>query len=125
MENISIGTLQARRDALIKKLAKIGPVLQGTLSVRKVKCGNPNCRCAAGEPHEACILTKKVAGKTVTTHVPRDLRDEVMKWTQEYRRLKELTAEISELNDQIIRLHVPTSRAAARNQKNLPPTPSG
>jgi hypothetical protein len=116
MRNESIQTLTIRRQALLKRLADTGPLVQGSFCTRKIKCGKPGCRCAEGEPHEACVLTRKVRGKTVTTHVPRDLRDEVRTWAEEHRRVKALLKEISDLSERIIRIHVKTSRAVARNR---------
>lgn len=116
LRNESVNTLTMRRQALLKRLADVGPLVQGSLCTRKVKCGKPGCRCATGDPHEACVLTRKVRGKTVTVHVPRDLRDEVKTWAEEHKRVKALLKEISDLSERIIRIHVRTSRAAARNR---------
>jgi len=115
MKNYSTKTLEIRRQALLKQLADVGPFIQGSFCTRKVKCGKPGCRCSEGFPHEACVLTKKVRGKTKTTHVPRDLRDEVQAWADQYKRVKALMKEISDVSEQIIRIHVQTSRAVARN----------
>ncbi len=116
MKNESVKTLQIRRAALLKKLAQVGPLVQSSFCRRTIKCGKPGCRCAEGQPHEAYVLTRKVRGKTVTTHVPRDLRGEVESWAREHKRVKQLLKEISDLSDRIIRIHVRTSRAVARNR---------
>ena len=124
MRNESVGTLESRREALLKRLARVGPLVQGSYCTRKVRCGKAGCRCSRGESHEACVLTRKVRGRTVTTHVPRDLRSEVETWSREYRRVMKLLKDISALSERIIRMHVPTSRAVARNRGRLSPTPS-
>jgi hypothetical protein len=108
--------LEERRAALLKRLADVGPFVQASFYSRKIKCGKPGCRCAEGEPHEACVLTRKVRGKTNCTHVPRDLQDEVKAWADEHKRVKALMKQISDLSDEIIRIHVKTSRAAAQNR---------
>ncbi len=126
VKQISIKTLTTRRDALLKQLATLGPFIQGSFYRKRIKCGKPGCRCAQGETHDAYVLTNKVRGKTATTHVPRELCDEVQQWAQTYKRLKRLMKEISALNEQIIRIHVPASRAAGQNrkraQRSKPPT---
>jgi hypothetical protein len=124
MRNESIATLESRRQALLKRLAEVGPLVQGSYCTVKVKCGKPGCRCSRGEPHQACVLTRKVRGKTVTTHVPRDLRSEVEAWASQYRQVMTLIRDISALSERIIRMHVRTSRAAARNRARLSPTQS-
>jgi len=128
MRNESVKTLETRRSALLKRLAEIGPLVQGSYCTVKVKCGKPGCRCSRGEPHQACVLTRKVRGRTVTTHVPRDLRSEVEAWAQQYRQVMKLVKDISALSERIIRIHVQTSRAVTRNRGRLSPTrskPSG
>lgn len=115
-QKLSIGVLEARRDAKLKELARTGPVVQGSLSRIGVKCGNPNCKCARGEKHVSHILTRKFSGKTVSVYVPMDMVETVRKWVNEHRRVKQLLREVSKLNEQIIRAHVPTRRAKARNR---------
>ncbi len=112
---LSIGVLQARRDARLKELAGIGPVLEGSLARIGVRCGNPNCRCARGEKHTSHILKRQVRGRTQSLYVPVDRVEEARRWVDEYRRARKLLSEISELNRTILRAHVGTKRAKARN----------
>jgi len=113
---LSIGVLQARRDARLKELAGIGPVLEGSLARIGVRCGNPNCRCARGEKHPAYQVTKKVRGTTKTLYIPVDLVEEVRTWVREHRHAKQLLKEISTLSEKIVRARVPTRRARQRHQ---------
>lgn len=112
---LSIGVLQARRDARLRELAGVGPVLEGSLARIGVRCGNPNCRCARGEKHTSHILKRQVRGKTQSLYVPVDLVEEARRWVDEYRRARKLLSEVSELNRTILRAHVGTKRAKARN----------
>jgi hypothetical protein len=118
MQQVSTTTLEARRNALLKKLAEAGPFVQGSLCKVKIKCGKPRCKCAKGEHHEAYVLSKTVRGKTVTTHIPRDLLDEVKSWAEEQKRIKKLTREISDLSEQIIRIHVKERRSQSAKEDN-------
>ena len=52
----------------------------------------------------------KVAGITKAVYIPVDLEDEVRKWNEEYRRLKEIVGEISRTNKEIIRRYVSEKR---------------
>ena len=113
---LSIGVLEARRDAKLKELARVGPVLQGSLAEIAVTCGNPNCRCARGQKHRSHILKRQVRGKTQSLYVPVDMVQEARRWVEEYRRVKRLLADISELNRSILRAYVPTKRARAANR---------
>lgn len=114
-QKLSIGVLEKRRDAKIKQLAAVGPILRGSLAEIGVTCGNPNCRCARGRKHRSHILKRQVRGKTQSLYVPVDMLEEARGWVEEHRRVKRLLKEISELNRSIIKAYVPTKRARAAN----------
>lgn len=113
---LSVEVLKARRDARVKELASLGPMLQGSLAEIGVTCGNPNCRCARGEKHRSHIVTKKVRGKTKSLYIPVDMVEEVRTWIEEHRRAKRLMKEVSDLNEKIVRAHVGTKRAKRANR---------
>ena len=105
---------EARREAELRELRTLGPVVAASLCERRVRCGNPNCKSARGEKHSSWCLTFKQKGRTRTVHVPRALFQEVEQWTKEYRRAKQLLQQISYQSVQIIQRHVRERRAAAR-----------
>jgi hypothetical protein len=105
---------EVRRQAGLKELRTLGPVVAASLCERQIRCGNPNCKCAKGQKHVSWCLTYKQEGRTRTVHVPRAMFEEVEKWAKEYRRAKRLLREISYQSMQIIRRHVRDQRAAAR-----------
>lgn len=41
-------------------------MLPGTVSTFRRRCGKPNCRCAAGDPHESPALVFTEGGRTKT-----------------------------------------------------------
>jgi hypothetical protein len=123
----SVGTLEKRRDARLKSLASVGPFISASLSRVRTRCGNPSCRRASGERHVAHILTKKVKGKTVSAYVPKDLLTEAERWTREWKRLKKILSEVSELSERIVRVHGRSRRGALKNKSRaarIPPSPS-
>lgn len=105
---------EARRETGVKELRTLGPVVAASLCERKIRCGNPNCKCAQGKKHSSWCLTYKDKGRTRTVHVPRAMLEEVEQWAKEYRRAKLLLRKISYQSIQIIRRHVRERRAAAR-----------
>lgn len=118
--SLSLGVLTARRDALVQRLARAKPLLQGSLATVGVTCGNPDCRCARGQRHTKHLLTRKVRGKTKNCYVPVAMLTEVKAWTAEYRRVKHLIKAISALNEQLLRAVVPSRRARAVNRAAAP-----
>ncbi len=103
-----------RRDAYLRQLVSLGPMVAASLCRRENRCGNPDCRCARGEKHQAWCLTFKHEGKTQTVHVPRDMVKEVRQWVKEHKRAKQLMSKISYQSIRIIKQYVSHKRAAAR-----------
>jgi hypothetical protein len=81
-----------------------------------------------GEKHVSHILTKKVSGKTKSVYVPVEMVEEAQTWINEHRRVKKLMKEISDLNEQILKVYVKSKRARERNraavQRQSPPSQS-
>jgi hypothetical protein len=81
---------------LLAAIHKIGPFVEGSLTVTRKRCGNPRCRCATEGPiHETALLTWKEERKTRTRYVPLDSRKEVAQWVAEAKRLKRLMHDVS------------------------------
>ena len=112
---------EVRRDAKLKQLAACRPFVAASLCEVRRRCGNPNCKCARGEVHRAHVLTRKVNGRTETVHVPKGLLGEVKQWVREYRRIKRLIRETSDLSLEILRHHGRVSRAAAASKTKSRP----
>lgn len=109
----SVRMLEIRREAKRKQLAAIGPVVQGSLVAVKHK----TCK------HTAHLLTFPVKGKTKSVYVPLGMVEEVQQWSQNYRKVKTLLRESSNLSLALIHRHVPVKRAVARSAANHPPNP--
>jgi len=104
----------------LRRLAQLGPVLQGSLVSIRVRCGHPRCRCARGQPHRSYLLTTKVRGKTQSLYIPRDRLPEVRLWVQNYRRAKQLLQQISRASRQLLRATAPRRRQRASRGASAP-----
>src|SRR5437762_1614607 len=94
----------------LKRVVARTPLLAAsTVEVFRV-CGKLSCRCYRGQKHHAMQLTYKTRGQTRSVYVPVDFREEVRSWIEEYRRLKNLFAEISRLAMALVRSHVKQRR---------------
>jgi hypothetical protein len=93
-------------EGRLKQLAPDKPVLAASLALVNKRCGRASCSCHHGGPlHQAHHLSFKEGGKTRTVYVPKDLVPEVQSWVAEYRRLKRLMAEVSQLSLTLVRGH--------------------
>jgi hypothetical protein len=91
----------------LQQLVPTGPLVAASLNRVSKRCGQPSCSCHHGGPlHQAHHLAFRQAGKTRTVYVPQDLLEEVRVWVLEYRRIKTLIDEISQLTVALVRGHV-------------------
>jgi hypothetical protein len=89
-------TTSAQGKQILKRIRRINPFVQASLSISKKRCGNPRCRCAREGPiHQTALLTWKEGKRTHTLYVPMEFRQEVRKWVEEGKRLKRLMGEMS------------------------------
>jgi hypothetical protein len=107
----NIRWLTRRRDALLKRLRRAGPFVNGSLVLIARTCGNSaHCQCSRGKKHVNTYLSYAAKGKTKMVYIPVDLEKDARHWSAEYRQLKEVIAEISDLQKEIIRRHVQERR---------------
>jgi hypothetical protein len=112
--------LEAQRSVLLRQLRQAGPLIEGSIALVARKCGSSNCPCAQGVvTHQAMILCKKVAGRSVATYVPKDLWEQVRAWNAEHKKIKRVLKDLSAIGEQIIRNHVGEQREARRVRKSL------
>jgi len=97
--------LEAQVKQARRQIARRGPWIEGSLVSTARVCGKTNCAChRGGAKHPVLYLTGKLGGKTVSLYVPRKLEAEVRRWAENYKRLKQLTRQVSELQKEIVRL---------------------
>ena len=98
-------TLQTNQLKLLQKMAPLHPWIEGSLVSTSRFCGKKNCACHhGGLKHPVLYVTWKEKGKTVSLYIPRKLENDVRRWVQNYRKLKELIRKVSDIQKQIVRL---------------------
>ena len=105
--------IQRSLNARQKQLQAQGPVLAPSRVTARRTCGKPSCRCARGHKHLGHYLTWKEHGKTRSAYVPEALLPQVQQWLDEYRRLKRLLAEASQLSLALVQTHTTHQRRRA------------
>lgn len=107
----NIRWLTRRRDALLRRLGRQRPFIDGSVVLIARTCGNSaHCRCSRGRKHINTYLTYREAGKTRTLYIPVDLEKDVRRWSADYRAVKDLVREIGNVQKAIIRRHVQERR---------------
>ena len=104
--------LERKRKALMKKMAKIGPVIMASPSHLLVRCGNPICKCKKDPKarHPALHLSWSEKESHSTQYVPVGLKEEVLTWIENYWLLKEYIKEISLVSRQMVRIYVKSKK---------------
>jgi hypothetical protein len=107
-------TLQTR-EKLLGKLPVTGEIVRGALLERTVRHRSGCAKCARGEGHRVFVLTVSYAGgRTRQLSVRRERVDEVRRWLDNYRKLKEAIEAICQLNHDLLR---PAGAASKRGRK--------
>jgi len=99
--------LRRRHQALAARLGQVGFAVTGSLTRRYTTCGKPGCRCQASppRPHGPYYqLTRKVAGKTVTTRLTPAQAARYAEWIANQRELRRLITEMEQISRQAAEL---------------------
>ena len=112
----SYNVLEQRRQGLLKKMAKVGPFIMATPSYVKAVCGNPDCKCARNKKdrHEKLHLSWADREGYGSAYVPVDLREEVIRWVENYWEIKELMKEMTAISRKMIKMYAKTLGAHKR-----------
>ena len=112
----------ATRKALAEALAEIDGLLPGSVVVRQMRCGKPNCACKADPPvlHGPYTQwTRTAAGKTVTRILTEEQLARYQPWFDNSRRLKDLVAKLEIVSLQAVKTadELATPRSTARKAR--------
>ena len=111
--------LLTQRQRAVDKLPPIEEVLRGSILERSVRCGQPNCRCAAGERHAATVLSVSFpGGRTEQISVPATLRRTVRQWVANYQRWWAVIEKVSAINREVLRAQRRTGKQRQDGRRN-------
>jgi hypothetical protein len=109
--------IRRSRESRLKQLGEVGEFCTGALMVVNVRCGRESCHCATGEGHPTNYLTTTVGGKKAMRYVRKEDLAEVREWVREYKRVKKLVKEISELTLELMAAEAYVRREQKRRQR--------
>jgi predicted small metal-binding protein len=82
----------------LKPVISYREFINGSLSVRKLKCGKLNCKCAKTNYRHICLyLTRTKNGKFEQLFIPKEKEELVRRWVNNYRNIHELLEKISSI----------------------------
>lgn len=116
----SYNVLDRRRNALIKKMSKVGPFIMATVSEYKTKCGNKKCRCCEDHKkygHPTCRISWTDSEGNGACYVPVDIREDVKGWIENYWTIKEYMKEMTTLSRRMIKMYSKTIGRVKKEQQ--------
>ena len=111
--------IEQQHQQLSRELVACGPIIRGSLIERFTVCGRPGCRCLKGKKHGPYLYLSVFDGKrSRLVYVPQDREPEVRAWVQNYQKLSEILAKLSDLSVQ--RIHLPNPKPSRRDPSRSP-----
>lgn len=99
----SVDELNQRQQQLKGKIKQLLDLLIGSVVSYQMKCGKKNCKCVQGQRHICFYLSYKRQGKTVNSYLAKHLVDKARQMTDNHKQLKQVLAELSEVNLELLR----------------------
>lgn len=90
--------LSAKREQILEEFLATDPIIVGTISRVRRKCGKPNCYCVEEASHETVHLKTRDAGRERCQYVRKADIDDVVSKVGRYRRLRDLENELDDLH---------------------------
>jgi hypothetical protein len=109
--------LEQERDRLRASLVSVGDLRPGSLVQRQHRCGKPGCHCARKDSPghgPSWVLTRAVAGKTVTRGIPAGAAvQQTRQQVEEYHRFRSLVQQFIEVNEKLCDARLRQARTAS------------
>lgn len=96
MERTQLSDRERRRRSRLAQIIHAARFLRGTLTVRNIRCGKSNCRCAHGEPHASLYLVRRKSGKLHQLFVPRQWEARIREAVRNQKEMERLIEELSD-----------------------------
>ena len=101
----STKALRQRQKAILRRLPPLQAILRGSLVERYKRCGKPGCKCANGPGHgpKYYLTVSYPKRRPEMDYVPADLQEKVKEYLENYRKVKGILEELSEINRELLR----------------------
>ena len=105
----STAALLRNRQALVRKLAKLDPlILRGSLIERYKRCGHPGCKCQQGRGHgpKYYLSVSQAGRRPEMDYVPVEYAQQVADYLRHFQEVRQLLEKICNLNRELLRRRV-------------------
>jgi len=101
----STAALLHRRQALVKKLARLEPlILRGSLIERYKRCGHPGCKCQQGRGHgpKYYLSVSQAGGRPEMDYVPEEYSQQVSDYLKNFQKVRQVLERICNFNRKLL-----------------------
>ena len=105
----SPAALLLRRQALVKQLVRLEPViLRGSLIERYKRCGHPGCKCQQGQGHgpKYYLSISQAGSRPEMDYVPEQFTKQVSDYLQNFQKVRQVLERICNINRELLRRRV-------------------
>jgi hypothetical protein len=105
----SPATLLLRRQALVKQLARLEPlILRGSLIERYKRCGHPGCKCQQGQGHgpKYYLSISQAGSRPEMDYVPEEFTKQVSDYLRNFQKVRQVLERICNINRELLRRRV-------------------
>jgi len=103
LKGLTTQELRKRKAQILNSLPPMDDIIRGSLITRRIKCGKPNCRCAAGDGHMSLYLSSYYHGRTCMDYVPKSWKVWMSSGIEDYGLIKDLLCKLTEINLELFR----------------------
>jgi hypothetical protein len=107
LKNLSSAALRKRRRQLVLGMPPIEEVMRGTMTTSFLRCGRPNCHCAAGPGHgpKHYLSISQPTGRPRRYYVRNADVERVKQSIGTLNKLRDILDQICAINTELLRRH--------------------
>jgi hypothetical protein len=114
-----LNRLEQERRPLIAAFLETAPLIVGSITQTKGRCGKPGCACAEQPTHDITLLMTSEDGHRTSQLIRKDDVEEVLAQWQRYKILKKSIATLKELNQEEIKILLQIIQERKRTYERL------
>lgn len=111
--------LEQERRPLIAAFLEASPLIVGSITQTKGRCGKPGCACVEQPTHDITLLMTSEDGHRTSQLIRKDDVEEVLAQWQRYKSLKKSIATLKELNQEEIKILLQIIQERKRTYERL------
>ena len=96
--------IDKQRRQLIAAFLENSPLIVGSMTQTKGRCGRPNCACIEHPTHDITLLMSSVGKKRTSQLIRKNDVEEVLSQWQQYKTLRQFLSTLKELNQEEIEI---------------------